>query len=331
MDIRVETQLNPVADEVSAITAVVRPILLGVLYALKQQVVAEVGGHRGVKLFMLPRLYRPGDGDCGICFEYAVHDAVLRGEPGVLDRVHTAMSLHCRVPGHDPASILFGAEKTGAQQLIDTAANSLTRESVLMYGTRGRPVKLQAHLNRIAAAFRRPVARTLLPWSIRDIWKADLFLGYGDTDRWVGTSVKINPTQLEAATGLRIGIVPAFQGNTDRPALIEAKNLVVCPLPYDGSFMEIFYRGWGVIRQFIAADAQLPGEVNLPRPAERQVARYLAERRPFSVIDVIGALDALAQPHLLETHRKAADLQPAGSQRGPLEATALVAPVPKAR
>ena len=66
MEIRTERQLNPVADEVSAITAVVRPILIGVLYALKSDVVAEAGGREGVKLKMLPRLRRTGDGDCGI-------------------------------------------------------------------------------------------------------------------------------------------------------------------------------------------------------------------------------------------------------------------------
>jgi len=329
VDLRIQTQINPVADEVSAVTAVVRPILLGVLYALKAGVAAELGGHGNIKLFMLPRLYRPGDGDCGICFEYAVHDAVLRGEPGVLDRVTSALSVHCNVPGHDPTSILFGAEKTGAQQIIDTAAGLLTPDSLLMYGTRGRPVKLKTHLNLVAAAFRRPTARTDLPLSIRDLWKADLFLGYGDTDKWVGTSVKINPNQLEAARGLRVGIVPALEGDPDLPALHEAKNLVVCPLPYDGSFMEVFYRGWGVVQQFMKADAQLPGEVFLPRPADRQVARYLADRREFSVMDVLAALEPLAQPHLLNSDEKAAQLSPAGAQAGPLEATALVAPVPK--
>jgi hypothetical protein len=37
-----ERQLNPVADEVAALTAVVRPILKGVLYALKNDIVAHV-------------------------------------------------------------------------------------------------------------------------------------------------------------------------------------------------------------------------------------------------------------------------------------------------
>src|SRR5664280_497192 len=121
MEIRSEQQLHPVADEVSAITAVVRPILSGILFALKEDVVAEVGGRNQVKLKMLPRLRRPGDGDTGICFEYAAHDAVRREEPRVVERVYDALST-CSVPGQEVGSILFGAEKQGSQQLIDTGA-----------------------------------------------------------------------------------------------------------------------------------------------------------------------------------------------------------------
>jgi hypothetical protein len=87
MEIRTQIQQSRVEDEFSAIVAVVRPILEGLLYALKQDVVAEVNGHQNVKLKMLPRLYRPGDRDCGICFEYAVHDALRRGEGRVTERV----------------------------------------------------------------------------------------------------------------------------------------------------------------------------------------------------------------------------------------------------
>jgi len=44
LQLRLEWQRNEVADEVSALIAVVRPILQGVLFALKKEVVAEVGG-----------------------------------------------------------------------------------------------------------------------------------------------------------------------------------------------------------------------------------------------------------------------------------------------
>ena len=77
------------------------------------------------------------------------------------------------------------------------------------------------------------------------------------------------------------------------------RNLVVCPVPYDASFMEVFYVSWGIVMQFLAADAMLPRESHLPVPFQRQVANELASRRNFKVLDVIDALLPIAQPHLL--------------------------------
>ena len=62
MQIRQERQLNAVADEVLALTAVVRPILMGVLYALKDDVVNRVGRRENISLALLSRLYRAGGG-----------------------------------------------------------------------------------------------------------------------------------------------------------------------------------------------------------------------------------------------------------------------------
>lgn len=299
--IRTENQLNPVGDEVSALLAVARPILQGLLFALKQDVVAEVGGVENVKLMMLPRLYRAGDGDIGICFEYAVHDAVRRGDQKVIEKVNDGMRKYCKVKGNDTASILFGAEKNGALRLIDTAKGLLTDESRLLTGAQAQPIKLRRYINLLAAAFRRPTTRLWLPASIRGAWKADLFLGMRDTDRWVGTTVKINPSHLEGATGIRIGIVPSKQGKSDKITFDQTKNLVICPLPYDAAFMEVFYSAWVIIQQFIAADAQVPKEASLPTTAQRMVAKLLAERRTFPVVDVIEALGPIAQPELLQT------------------------------
>ena len=96
-------------------------------------------------------------------------------------------------------------EKTGAIQLIDTAYNILNDNSRVLAGIQGQPAKLRRRLNLLAAAFRRPATRLALPWSIGGLWKADLFVGSTDSQQWVGTSVKINPAQLEGAAGLRIG------------------------------------------------------------------------------------------------------------------------------
>lgn len=325
INVRVETQLNEVGDEVSAIVAIIRPILYGLLHALKREVVEEVGGVAAVKVFMLPRLYRPGDGDCGICFEYAVHDAIRRGDPLIIEKVSESMRRHCRVPGQEVASILFGAEKSGAIQLLETASNLLTDNSRVLTGQQAQPIKLKKYINMLSAAFRRPTTRLALPYSISGLWKADLFLGMSDSDRWVGTTVKINPRQLEGARGLRVAIIPSQQGQNDRIQVDEAKNLVVCPLPYDAAFMELFYVAWGIVQQFIAADAKIPKEVSLPIASHRMVARLLEDRRGFPLLDVIESLVPLAQPELLMTNEALIPAESIGPAAA--EVSTVIAPV----
>ena len=324
--LRLQFQENPVVDEVSAVTAIVRPILSGIVYSLKQQVINEAGGPEAVKLFMLPRLRRPGDGDIGICFEYAVHDAIRKKNQLIMGRIQDALH-QCNLFGHDTASILFGAEKNGAVNLIETAAELLTDNSDLLYGTKGRPAKLKAHIRSVAAAFRKPTIRALLPQSISGLWKADLFTGHSDTDKWIGTTLKINRNQLEGAKGLRLGIVPASEGESDAIVKDDNKNLVICPLPYDRSFMQAFYQAWEVVVQFLSADANVPQESSLPRPPSRQVARYLADRRAFPVLDVIKALEPLSQPHLLRTQEEKVDLVET-AKKGTETTSSLLAPIP---
>lgn len=304
-----EMQLNHVADPHSALISLIRPILYGLTYSLKTEIVSEVGGFDNVKLKMLPRLRRAGDGDVGICFEYAVHEAIRNKNPLILERVHDALTRHCNVPGSSIDSILFGAEKTGALQLINTAHNVLTEESRILTGGRHQPPKLKTYLTDLAKAFRSTTYRQALPSSINGLWKADLFLGYTDSDRWVGTTVKINPLSLEGAPGLRVGIIPAHYGLSDKIFLDSRKNLVVCPMPYDGSFMQYFYSAWGIVAHLIDADMEMPKEVNLPNPLDRQVALQLVQRRDFTVLEVIHALAPISQPHLLQNNNFEADTQ----------------------
>jgi hypothetical protein len=243
-----------------------------------------------------------------------------------MERVQQALTM-CKIPGDSLGSILFGAEKAGSQQLIETAKEALTEDSLLMYGLRGRPARLRRQIDLMAQAFRSKNRNDILPTSISGLWKADLFIGHTDTDKWVGTSVKINPAQLEPVKGLRLGVVPVKSGKSDLPFKDEQRNLIVCPLLHDGSFMEVFYSGWRIVQQFIAARAKMPKEVALPRPPEREVARALFDRRQYAVIEVIDALAPLAQPHLLETHPKDAELiLTRGTQ---VETKAVIAPIAK--
>jgi len=300
MDVREERQQNPVADEVSALLAVTRPIVNGVLQSISREMIAGTNSEReDLPLRMLGRLRKKGDGDTGIAFEYAVHDAIRRGEPVVTERITDALKA-CRING-DPSSILFAVEKAGAKQLISTDLGLITPESRILSGNVGQPAKLVNYLNLIAASFRRAYVREYLPRSIRGLWKADLFLGSQEPDHWLGTSVKVNPTQLEGAAGLRVGIVPIQAGQSDIIHRDERRNLVVCPLPHDFSFMQVFYEGLRIVQALCATDFRMPNEALLASPIHREVARVWAERRNAPVIDVVEAVGNFAQPELLHT------------------------------
>lgn len=192
-------QNNEVNSEYEALFSVIIPILKGLFYSLNRKMVNEVGGYDKISLELFSRLYKQGDGDCGICYEYAVHDAILNNRPDVLERIDTALVKYCKIKNGKPTSILFGAEKTGAIQLIDSVNEHLTDESYLLPGSVGKPIKLKKHIQGVVNAFRKPSEREKLPSSINGLWKADLFVGKTEPDKWIGTTVKINPSQLEAA------------------------------------------------------------------------------------------------------------------------------------
>ena len=85
MKLLIETQQNHVGSEVLARIAIIRPILMALVTGIKQEVLTELGGMENMKLFMLPRAYRDGCGDVGFCFEWAVHDAIRRQDPLVME------------------------------------------------------------------------------------------------------------------------------------------------------------------------------------------------------------------------------------------------------
>lgn len=293
-------QSAEIESEVNALYAVIVPILKGITYSLKREMLKDFGlTYETITLSQLARVYREGTGDSGICFEYAVHESILGNNPDVLERIDSALKKFCRIKNGVPTSILFGAEKTGAMQLIDSVKEHLTDESSLLTGSVGKPIKLKKHIQGVLNAFRKQSEREKLPNSINGLWKADLFVGKLEEDRWVGTTVKINRDQLEGARGLRLAIVPCRHGKNDKIYLHDTKNLIVCPLPYEQSFVEIFYQGWNIVKLFLNSDAHLPKDSLLPRGADRFVCKELEIRRIYPVMDVIEAFDILKQPELI--------------------------------
>lgn len=162
MDVREERQVSHVAEDVSALTAVTRPIIAGLLHSVGDEYLSPHGGRQNIRLGDLGRVRKANDGDLGVAFEYAVHDAIMNGTAVVLDRVSSALKL-CRIERGDPASILFAIEKSGAKQLVQTQRELITPESRVLSGSVGQPAKLAKHLNQLAAAFHKPTTRLALP------------------------------------------------------------------------------------------------------------------------------------------------------------------------
>lgn len=144
-------------------------------------------------------------------------------------------------------------------------------------------------------------------------------------DNWVGTTVKINASQLESARGLRLGIVPCRQGKNDKIVKHETKNLIICPVPYDKSFMEIFLEGWNIVKQFILACGKMPTEVNLPSSLDRLVCKELVSRCKFPILEVIEVLKGMGQPHLMSVENKETTIET--SDENNIKINRIVTPV----
>jgi hypothetical protein len=313
-------QRHGLNDAVRAKFAMAIPVLEATLCSLATDRANRFGGYNHVTLADLARETLEGSGDAGICFELAVHQAIESRDPLIHPLVSEVLDDHMHIKDQAD-SILFGPEKNHVIPILESVQDALTEESRVWVGNRGQPPKLKRYIPQIMNAFRRSEERNTLPRSISGIWKADLFLGGKAIDRWLGTTVKINPAHLKGAQGLRVGIYPKLNAN-DGPRLDNDLNLLRIPLPYDGAFMEAFYKAFLLVRAFLKADARVPPEVNLPDAEDRFVTRELEARRTFPVRGVLGVLHDMGQPDLLEAQgvlelAPAASLTPGGLGQAP--------------
>lgn len=315
MEIWEDRQKNPVADEVSALVAVTGPIIAGVLRSVPAEVSDTFGERDRLPLKMLGHLRKVAEGDCGVTFEYALHDAVISREPVFVERVADALN-KCGIARGDPASILFAIEKSGAQELISTEPSLVTDNSPVLLGEGGHPVSLRESLSEIGAAFRLPGALLNLTHSIRGLWKAELFLGSPDLNQWVRASVNMSNTRerwLATEKGPRIVIIPSTAGYSDAVTLDEQENVVICPVPHDGSFLRIFREGWKIVQTLCARNFEMPTISDTPNPLHREVARIFAERREFPIMEVVEATRKFGQPELLTTSTQIVSNVPFGT------------------
>lgn len=299
MRYKLQIQRDTVNERVRARYAMVIPILRGMLNATATDILDRVGGRAKVDLEVFARLYLERPGDYGICFEYAVHEAIQRRDAGIHPLISDVLDTFCGIK-HGAESILFGVEKNGAAKIIETAKDSLTNESRVLVGKVGKPPYLKKRLDDIAKAFHSARHRERLPQSIRGLWKADLFIGAPTSERWVATTLKIKREDLESerAPGLRLGLYPE-ERRGQGPKLDES-GMIMCPLPYAGDFMQLFGASFAIVKQVIASGGKLPSRAALYYDDDMTVAQWLVDRRELPVVEVLAALEPLAQPGLVQ-------------------------------
>jgi hypothetical protein len=327
MEVWEDRQKNPVADDVSALVAVTGPIIAGVFRSVSGDVTNAFGMRHLLPLKMLGRLRQEADGDCGIAFEYAIHHAIASRDPVIAERVADALH-QCGIARSDPASILFAMEKSGAQELISTDPGLVADSASVLLGEGGRPVSLRDSLSAIGAAFRLPGAFLNLTQSLQGLWKTELFLGSSNFEKWVGASVSTGWPRLSAAREPRIAVIPRVPGHSDAIRMDEQTNVVVCPVPQDGSFMRIFHDGWRIVQALCAMNFEMPTATDIPSPLHREVARIFVERREFPIDEVIEAIQKFAQPELLTTRTRAVSNVPFETTTAPAT-TIIITPIPR--
>ena len=296
MQYKLQIQQDEIAESTRARYAMAIPILTAMLLSTKRDIIEQAGGHDNVTLGMFARIYIEHPGDHGICFEYAVHQCIKSRDPSIHSIISEVLEDYCGVKG-GAESILFGVEKHGPASVLETAKGALTDDSRVLVGKQGHPARLKPHLDNIARAHNSRIHLERLPNSIRGLWKADLFVGNPGPDRWVGTTLKSNRRDIEKAPGLRIALFPE-----ERPKEGPKKeeNMVYCPLPYSGEFMQLFLATFNIIKAIVAAKGKQPNRIALVNDDDQTVAKWLTDRAHFPLRGILEAMEAIKQPAFLK-------------------------------
>jgi hypothetical protein len=291
-----EIQNDEVREAVRARYTMTASILRAMLYSAQGAIVEALGGPGTITLEQLARVYEEGPGDFGICFEYALHDSIRARHPSIYPIIQDLLHTFCKIKG-GAESILFGLEKNGKLNIVETATDSLTDEARVLVGKPGKPPFLKKRVGILERAFRSVKHRERLPHSIRGLWQADLFLGSPSAEQWVGTTLKVNREDLKPAPGLRVGVFPSSK--KDGPWKDADKNLIYCPLPYRSDFMVLFSASFQISKQLMHSKGMMPKAPALIYEDDLTVAEWLSDRRLFPVMDILEALHPLMQPGLL--------------------------------
>jgi hypothetical protein len=329
-DVTFLEQAAPVDEYGRALYAVARSVIRAMLDQLSDDDLTDLNCDRAdVKLRQLAKVARldRDKGMRGDGFEWAIHEAILGGEPSVCDPVSQALRKAFRhVSGEGPSSLLFGHERAKYLGFLNAVVSAAGEEAVILPDGRGHPYAFGPW---VAIAAKGRAGEPELSPRIQQIWKTDLFLTDRYGIRYAAATIKSNWRQLEGGRGLRLGIVPEHK--SFKPGMRRHKDLWVVSLADPDGFMGLFNDAYMAVGQAICTlgKHERPPYYTKPSAKAQRVQEQIEKYPTAKVVDIEGALNEAAQQDLLDVARKLISVHAPDWLHMAEQPTPVIAPKPK--
>lgn len=306
-DVTFLTQAEPVDEYGRALYAVSRSVLRAHFDELTQSDLEDLNCDRQDVTFRqlakVVRLHRD-KGARGDGFEWAVHEAILGGEPRVTDLVMEALLKTSPKSFRSttvPTSLMFGHERARHLGFAEAVVNNASGDAVLLPDGQGRPFAFGAW---VPIAAKGVHAEPILGDRIKQVWKTDLFLGGEDKDKFAAATIKSNWHQLEDGRGLRVAIVP--QARDLRPGYQRWKSLHLVALPDPDGFMGLFNDAYEAVAEAILTVGKHDRGHYYYKPSAKaqKIQAQLEKFERVKVTEILDALNEAAQQNLIAVDRK---------------------------
>lgn len=298
-------QSAPLDDYGRGLYAVSRSVVRALLDSLSNEDLTDLNTPLDqVRMRQLAKVVRldRDKGMRGDGFEWAVHEAILGGEPSVLNPLaHALKRSSPKVRDEAPTSLLFGYERARYLGFLDAIVDEAGNDSFLLPEGSGRPFKFGPW---VSMAAQGAYAEPYLKERIKKIWKTDLFLSTKGDTKYFAATIKSNFSQLEGGEGLRIGIVPesTHVGNFSGVRYSQKHRLWVVTLADPNGFMGLFSDAYHAVgRAMCSLGKQEPPVYYVKPTAKAQRVQEQLEKYPDArVIEIEAALNEAAQQDLVE-------------------------------
>lgn len=298
-------QEQPVDEYGRALYAVGRSILRAQLDSLSAEDLSDLGVDNRARVTLrqlshYARLERD-KGQRGDGFEWAVHEAIVGGEPRVVEPLAATLTrVSPKYKGADfTSSLMFGHERAQHLGFLDSVVQNAGEDAVLLPDGQGRPFQFKSEWLRIAA--RGKTGEEQLARRIKAVWKTDLFISDQNAMRYTAATVKSNPDLLEGGAGLRVGIVPASTTTPPGTRRDPKTGLWLTVLPDPDGFMGMFNDAyWGVASAIYSVGKhERPPYYMKPSVKSQLMADQIVKYARSTVVDICEALNEAAQQNLI--------------------------------